>query len=1403
MSDRPSSPTPKTKPGSLRDRIAAFEKPATSASAAPTQIPRPRPAGTPWKSPVPSQTLPSPGSADSNASGSKTSSSMNAADAKESIPKVMSLKERMAALQGKGGFGGASPLPKQSVEKPKWKPPPQVPIAPVDGEEEPNVQSESEKANLPSMQAIVRRLGEDERDQKVDEILSGPGATRSESSDGGETEVSQSEQNEEERQRRAAIAARMAKLGGARVGMAPMFGSPPVIQKKPVLEQKPTESKELVEAVEEESVVKTSSIPPIVDECSFEDKSSDTSLEKQKDPECRSSVDVEPQQSAQAPISMPMPSAPRRAGPPRKKMPKIPDAIPPHFKESPDINPETSAPRETAAATSQISRGTKDVVEKEQEHQIQLQKDERDFLRDISLPSSMGNEVKTEVSSGLVKEAYTMSDSEEDYNSKTHNVSPPVVANSNQSVVAEFQDAVTSGAEEDESEETARRQNIADKVAKMAGVNPFVLAPHGRALPVEETSDIELEKSSIIQESSKLSHNESIVVPTGPRSQTQEQADFEPKVTIDDSTGDVRDDTRCPVLDQGTESSDREAAGQDDHADDGGNRLGIHDEFREDFSHDERVNVSIKENEKVSGSPMSPTSDSPPRRPVPGADLKLSHELAGESLSIPNGPAAVDFQQVAEDESVPVAPASFHSRSPASPTSLVPQPVHTKPGAHCNMPDFLATPTSEARPSPMEEGNDSKSPQQIHSMGTMECDEVKVPPLLTASLDSPRMMLSQDTNDDRSAETPLSSSLGSDVESDSEERESIMSKKHSTTYESPTNDIPFFVPSWVDARGTNSESIHKSSSSLEAGGAHEPCPPTDNDKEVIDENEGDPIDPKFHVPPSRRVSTIAPKVPTRSDSLSVQTGMPCDSLHESDEETACRQTIAERMAKLGGINLGAAPRLPGTKSPPSSESKVSEDIGAASAPVIDREGTKNESQVNILEEEDERARRDRIAAKLANMGGMRIGMMPLGGGTILPHASHALTETKSPPDVSRNSQSLTSSSQINDVEIDSSLSSSLTASSEDGFKVEEEESEIEEVSYEEARATPDENPPPLPDRSSRRRGTGEIEVSGRRTDLPLLPPVSPTRPPVPTSPRHSQPVRMATMQSAGRKTSVDSGFGTTRPSAGHKPQSDYVMVEEPLSLADANSPPLPSGRHSARSPPSRMVPPPPVAEDSLTSQWEMPSSTLDFSEGPDLSLSWTEATPSASLTRSPTSPPATKASTIPPPQPIPVPFAVRRLSPDELMAVWGRVGVQICEVATRLHDKSKKMLIGDGTYEGFVNAVLSEVPNAALPVSTEASYGYLVYSQTGGAIQKRVSDILPGDIVQLEDVKLKGHKGLQAYNQNVDHLIGIVSEFEPKKSKVRVFQANQNVGQQTVEAVSYRLEDLKSGNFRVYRVLEN
>lgn len=139
----------------------------------------------------------------------------------------------MAALQGRGGFGaGPAPPPtKPAVEKPKWKPPPVVATPHLEGgkgeEEGPAGEREGERDVdvLPrAVQAPTSIIGV----RSGEEAEVGKGAEEEKVEDDGAAEA---DSEEEERQRRAAIAARMARLGGARVGMAPMFGRPPVTKK--------------------------------------------------------------------------------------------------------------------------------------------------------------------------------------------------------------------------------------------------------------------------------------------------------------------------------------------------------------------------------------------------------------------------------------------------------------------------------------------------------------------------------------------------------------------------------------------------------------------------------------------------------------------------------------------------------------------------------------------------------------------------------------------------------------------------------------------------------------------------------------------------------------------------------------------------------------------------------------------------------------------------------------------------------------------------------------------------------------------------------------------------------------------------------------------------------------------
>ena len=163
-----------------------------------------------------------------------------------------------------------------------------------------------------------------------------------------------------------------------------------------------------------------------------------------------------------------------------------------------------------------------------------------------------------------------------------------------------------------------------------------------------------------------------------------------------------------------------------------------------------------------------------------------------------------------------------------------------------------------------------------------------------------------------------------------------------------------------------------------------------------------------------------------------------------------------------------------------------------------------------------------------------------------------------------------------------------------------------------------------------------------------------------------------------------------------------------------------------------------------------------------------------------------------------------RLSSNELLDLWGRVGVYISDAAALLHDKSRRVLVGDGTYPGFILAVARQVPSACIPSQrARYPYGHLIYFQTAGTVHKRLAEIMPGDVIVLQNALFKGVRGpmRQSYQEEIgkrgDPVVGVIGEFEPRKSKVRVYQANQHVGVQTVEFVSYRFEDLKSGTIKV------
>ncbi|KAF8074002.1 hypothetical protein FPV67DRAFT_778971 [Lyophyllum atratum] len=541
MSDQ-STPPPKPKPGSLRDRIAAFEKPAAGSPPGPAPVPRPKPGGLSWKPKQPSPPS-SPSTADAPAE--KKAGGMSASDAKESIGKGGSLKERMAALQNRGGFGGAPPIaPKPAMEKPKWKPPPAITPVDKDDDDEPSRAEIPRSAPLPP----VRKSIEDQLDEDRSEELSA--AVEGE-------DQADADPEDEERQRRAAIAARMARLGGARVGMAPVFGSKPAARKaEPVEEVAKVETLKEGEVTASTKTDDTAAIPP--SDMVLEEPSSQPSAISSEKPQplarksSTSSSLLTPEVEAQPrtpPTSMPLPSAPRRAAPPRRKAVKSPEIPAPTVLSEPLAeSPAAAAVLDSSEAldtSAVLVESAKKASEGDLEKEVgEVDKEEVepraivtsldgasalhvvDFAKErsgVDEASDDDNAADEEAATQFVDKTPVETPAEEEPNTVV--ASPPSLeirddAESDEleekqveaeelegsveedlpSDIEETEQPVAEVVDEpEEDEEAARRQRIAEKLAKMGGVNPF--APPPQRKPSSSSEDMH-PRDSIVSPSS-------------------------------------------------------------------------------------------------------------------------------------------------------------------------------------------------------------------------------------------------------------------------------------------------------------------------------------------------------------------------------------------------------------------------------------------------------------------------------------------------------------------------------------------------------------------------------------------------------------------------------------------------------------------------------------------------------------------------------------------------------------------------------------------------------------------------------------------------------------------------------------------------------------------------------------
>ena len=542
----------------------------------------------------------------------------------------------------------------------------------------------------------------------------------------------------------------------------------------------------------------------------------------------------------------------------------------------------------------------------------------------------------------------------------------------------------------------------------------------------------------------------------------------------------------------------------------------------------------------------------------------------------------------------------------------------------------------------------------------------------------------------------------------------------------------------------------------------------------------DPIDPSFYSPPRSPASSPAPRQ-QHQYSFTLKTAESSSDTADVDAEQARRRTIAERMARLGGLKFGAPPVLPKPLVSTPEQAQSGDATREYAVQQGDAEaGTPKDELEEALEpnsEESERLRRQTIAVRLAGMGGMRFGMLPQ---TSTPPAhprarsddsARTVDHSSSPPQRAQPPPP--------PPESEGDLQSEARSVSDEGVKVDAvSETSMEEVNVEDAEEDLEEVPPPVPSRPIRPPHV-PVQVApplpgGRRPPVPAS--ALPTRPPIPkVEPRHSN---------ASGSSHKESGFsGTPLP-------GDFVMVDDPTLGEELPPPPPPRARPPRAMPPLAPLVPPSAPssvlsskdKDAANSQWELPdipSGSFDVNVGGtglmDASVSSEDSTlyPPTFSAQSHGRPAESTPS-------VPATYAEVQLSADELLQIWGTVGTAVHGAAAALFDKSKKTLVGDGTSRGFVMAALAQVPQAS-----KASYGHLIYSQNGQTVLRRSSNIMPGDIIQLTEAKFKGHKGLQSYHQTAgtiqDPAVGIVSEFDGKKSKAKVYQANQHVGAQVCQ----------------------
>ncbi|GAB0137561.1 hypothetical protein EsDP_00005821 [Epichloe bromicola] len=158
----------------------------------------------------------------------------------------------------------------------------------------------------------------------------------------------------------------------------------------------------------------------------------------------------------------------------------------------------------------------------------------------------------------------------------------------------------------------------------------------------------------------------------------------------------------------------------------------------------------------------------------------------------------------------------------------------------------------------------------------------------------------------------------------------------------------------------------------------------------------------------------------------------------------------------------------------------------------------------------------------------------------------------------------------------------------------------------------------------------------------------------------------------------------------------------------------------------------------------------------------------------------------------------RALRQDQMEEFYERYGRQISDAATSKKDTA----VGDGTPQGFVMELLRPLSGALPPVGTR-SYGALVYANMANASTQQQDVIRAGDIISFRNSKFQGKHGPMhaKYSAEVgkpDH-VAVVAEWDGTKKKVRAWEQGRE--NKKVKMESYKLDDLRSGEVKIWRVV--